>query len=194
MMTDKAIAHREPRTIPSSTLQPLGIHGMASPNATGASTCELIARKAYTPKEINMTDEQKAHDKAVRAKNTAELKAARAIVQEFTKTKAFTKLPEDVQQAIERVGGKTSTRAATPVFRDKLATLFPNVGDAVSELDLFKDTKMGRGEMRKRVRETLKKSAPEGRYWVEFAEATEEWVLLHVGPEQPEGWLGKAID
>jgi len=139
--------------------------------------------------------DRKAHDKAVRAKNDKEMKDARKKVSEFMETQEYTKLPDDVKSAIKRIVGKKRTAAAgTDTFATKLIEMFPTVSSRVAELDIFMQTKMGRGEFRKRVRETLKKSEHKDRMWIEFDEGTEEWIFLAKGIKQPKGFLGKAID
>ena len=143
----------------------------------------------------NTVDERKAHDKAVRAKNDKEMKDARKKVATFMDTEEYTSLPEDVKSAIKRIVGKKRAAATgTDTFASKLIEMFPTVSSRVAELDIFMKTKMGRGEFRKRVRETLKKAEHKDRMWIEFDEGTEEWIYLAKGIKQPKGFAGKAID
>ena len=144
---------------------------------------------------VNTLEERKAHDKAVRAKNDKEMKVARKKVAEFMDTQKYTSLPEDVKSAIKRIVGKKRAAATgTDTFASKLVEMFPTVSSRVAELDIFMKTKMGRGEFRKRVRETLKKAEHKDRMWIEFDEGTEEWIYLAKGIKQPKGFAGKAID
>ena len=169
-----------------------------------AKTPELANRmKAieYTPADMaawNKLTEKEQHAMLVRKENEREMVAARATVRKFQDTKDFSALPKDVQDAIVRVCGKTGGGAkggpkGSP-FMDTLKELFPKVKAAVTELDIFMKTKMGRGEFRKRVREALKSAAPAERMWIEFNDEKESWVLLAVGAEMPAGFKGKDIE
>lgn len=149
------------------------------------------------PKAWAAKTEKEQHEILVRKENEREMVAARATIRKFAQTKEYAALPEDVRNAITRACGKSgggSGGGRKNPFMDTLRTLFPKAGTTISELDIFKATKMGRGEFRKRVREALKSAAPAERIWVEFNEDKESWVLLSVGADQPKGWLGKAID
>ena len=165
---------------------------MTAPKAT--------APKKAPKKEIVKNDApdaailKAAHEKAIRDKNNSEMKAAKAHLSKFQDTSEFSALPADVQKAIKRVCGKVRVTAARDSFADTLKTLFVTVGDAVTELDIYLKTKMGRGEFRKRIRESLKKATPEARMWVEFNETTESWELLAVGVDLPKGFRGAPID
>lgn len=154
------------------------------------NTNEAIKTVELTEAEVKL-----AHEKAIRDKNNKEMKAAKKIVTTFQDTPEYKKLPKAIQEALKRICGKVrvgGVGGASPIA-DKVAELFKTVGTPVSELDLFKATKMGRGEMRKRVREALKGSVPAERRWIEFDEDSESWTLLSVGAIQPKGFKGKAI-
>lgn len=141
-----------------------------------------------------MTDKEVAQ-KALKLKNQKEMKAAKTSVRTFLATDGAAKLPADIQAAMTRICGKA--RAGGSVQGSVVATLkglFKTVGAKVNELDIFKATKMGRGEIRKKVREGLKNSVVADRFWLEFEEKTESWILLQTGGKQPKGWLGKAIE
>lgn len=71
-----------------------------------------------------------------------------------------------------------------------LRQLMPNVGDTVSLLDVFKQFKMGEGEMRSRIRQALN-HGPEERLWVSYDPATETYTLEGVGREVPATWKGE---
>lgn len=149
-----------------------------------------------TQKEADKKAEaKKAHEKAIRDKNNKEMKDAKGILSKFKDTPEFKKLPENVQAALIRVCGKARVAGTQKdSFADQLTGMFPKVGAKVKELDVFLKTKMGRGEFRKRIRESLKKADKSARQWVEFDEDTESWALLGTGEKMPKGFLGKAID
>lgn len=138
---------------------------------------------------------KKAHEKAIRDKNNKEMKEAKSLLTKFQDAPEYSKLPENVQAALKRVCGKARIAGvAKDSFADQLKVMFPKVGVAVKELDIFLKTKMGRGEFRKRIRESLKKAEKANRLWVEFVEETESWVLLGIGEKMAKGFNGAPID
>lgn len=166
--------------------------------ATKATKATTKATDKTTVEDKAMTEAQakKQREKEIRDKNNAEMKAAKAVLKSFKETSEYLALPQDVQEAITRVIGKAAFGggiARQDTFADKLAEMFPEVGATVSELDIFKEYKMGVSEFRKRVREALKKAQPEDRLWIEHDKDAEEWRLLAKGVAQPEGFLGKPI-
>jgi len=154
----------------------------------------------YTPdaEKWAKKDEKAKWQEITKKKNEKEVKAAKAIVNSFATSDDAAKLPKEVVYAMLRLAPTKSTRtgggSVKNPFMDNMRTLFPKKGTAVTEIDVFMATKMGRGEMRAKVRQNLKNGAPESRMWIEFDEAKESWVLLAVGEKQPKGWLGQAID
>ena len=114
-------------------------------------------------------------------------------------TDLFGTLPEDIQAAIttiavKRTGGGGSGGARKNVFMDNVRSFLTDIGDAVDELEMFKATKMGRGEIRAKIRENLKSCDAANRMWVELDDEAEEWVLIGLGEDKPEGWLGADIE
>lgn len=102
------------------------------------------------------------------------------------------KLPEDVRKAIALAIGSGSGggSAGYPVL-DKIRELFANSKDGrVNVLDVFKATKMGIGEMRKRVRQLIRDVAPADRLWIDYDDVKEEWVLQGKGEKAPANWKG----
>ena len=116
----------------------------------------------------------------------------------FIEDDAFGDLPENIQAAIRTIAEKRTGGggggAKKNVFMDTMKGHLSEVGDIVDELDLFKDLKMGRGEIRAKIRENLKKAKPEERFWVELDPEAECWELIGIGAEQPEGWQGAGLD
>ncbi len=163
------------------------------------SIADEMKSLSYTPADMaawNKLDESAQRSVLVRKRNEREMNAARKLVKGFVQTDEFGKLPKDLQAAITRICGKTgggSGGGRKNPFGDKLAGLFPKVKTAVTELDIFMATKMGRGEFRKRVREALKGATVEGRLWIEFNDETESWVLLAIGGDKPAKFAGKDI-
>ena len=160
------------------------------------------APKADTKDETKpLTEAEKAaqekavHEKNIRDTNNASMKAAKQTLLKFKDTKNFEKLPEEIKTALVRVIGKTPGGGGLnrDSFADTLLSIFPKVKTSIAELDIFKLTKMGRSEFRRRIRESLKKALPENRRWVEFDEKTESWTLYATGAEAPKEFKGKAI-
>jgi len=164
---------------------------------TVKEACEAIG---YTPAAGFEDKTEKEQWSMINAKNLEY--ARRDAVTElrgFMEDKLFETLPKGIQAAIRMIAEKRAGfggggGAKRNVFMDTLSSFLAKKGDTVSELDLFKALKMGRGEIRAKVRENLKKSAPEHRVWVELDEDAEVWVLLGTGAKQPKGWKGAAID
>lgn len=131
-------------------------------------------------------------------------KAERQAAKKFLRKHLNGKIPADVnnpesieaffKQIMAAVGICIGT--GVPGGRDpknsvlgKLQSLFSE-HDTVDELDLFKVTRMGRAEMRKRSKELIRDVAPENRIWVAFDGASEAWVVEGRGEAMPEGWTG----
>ena len=128
--------------------------------------------------------------RAKKVKQREELKTAKKLLNDFTKTAVFNDLPTDVKDALTLLAPDPRSTAfgpASPVA-DMFDKLFGKVGDSIGELALFKETKWGPSEMRKRVRNALKKAKPENRKWITFNPETEVWTLVGIGPEAPANW------
>lgn len=159
-------------------------------------TDKVTGTTATEDAKASLAETKEERAKRIKLENQKTMKKAKARLNKFKTEEAFTKLPKDVQEAITRVIGKVGGGAGgmQSIVLTKLAPLFKKVGDAVGELDIFKATKMGRGEIRKNVRETLKKADPADRIWFEFDKDKEAWVFIGKGEAQPKAWRGKAID
>ena len=158
---------------------------------------------SYTPvpEKWDAKDDKAKWQEITKKKNEQEVKAAKKVVNAYASSDDAKSLPPEVVAGMIRLSktsggsGRKAGGSANP-FMDNMRKLFPKVGTAVSEIDVFVATKMGRGEMRAKVRQnltTMMKSAPDTCMWIEFNADTEEWVLLSIGAKQPKGWQGKAI-
>lgn len=119
----------------------------------------------------------------------------------FVDAPEFASLPANIKDAIKtiavkRTGGGIGTGGggARNVFMETLKGYLKSKGDSVDELTLFKDLKMGRGEVRAKIRENLKKAEPKDRFWVVLDEDAEAWTLIGTGAKQPKGWSGAPIE
>lgn len=99
---------------------------------------------------------------------------------------------EAVKALTEKVKGTrtitTKNGHITP--RGAIAELFINVGDCVSESDIFNKFRMGRGEMKGAIKLALQKASPADRKWVAFDPDSESYTLLSIGPDAPDSWTG----
>lgn len=153
----------------------------------------------YTPAAGFEDKPEKEQWAMIRAKRIErEKKAAVGTLGLFIEDAMFDTLPSDVQGAIKSLAVKRSGGggggARKNVFMETLKASLKDVGDQVSELDLFKALKMGRGEIRAKIRENLKNADAKDRFWVELDEENEAWTLIGTGKKQPKGWMGNPID
>jgi len=159
---------------------------------------EALAALNYNPKadKWEAKDEDAQWAEIIKKKNEHEVKAAKATLYAFATSDAD--MPEDVKAAILRIANpptkKSSGNGHANPFMENMRKLFPEVGTAVSEIDVFVATKMGRGEMKAKVRQNLKSAAPEARMWIMFNSKTDEWYLDSIGKAHPASWEGKRID
>jgi hypothetical protein len=148
-----------------------------------------MAKEAKKDAKLSKEEEAKLADKkARRAESKKVLKAAKATLHDYMATADFKKLPKEVQDAINRLAAKRKSGGVRKNWMDLFTGLFPKIGASIHELDLFKQTKMGRGEFRKKVRHALKKAEPEQRMWITFNEKAETWTLLGTGKDTPDGF------
>lgn len=71
------------------------------------------------------------------------------------------------------------------------SNLFENEGNGISELDMFKELKIGRSECRHLIKETIKRTKPvEKRKWITFNTENETYELIEIGSEAPKNWTG----
>jgi len=83
---------------------------------------------------------------------------------------AYETLPDEVKNAIDRVAKKAATTSPKKSVLGFLVDLFPSVGTKVDEFDLWKQTKMGRAEMLKKIKYANKKADPEQVMNIAFTE------------------------
>ena len=107
-------------------------------------------------------------------------------------------LPERVRKALEvlvpnkaqKKSGSTS-RGAKASLLDQLSEMFLAAKDGkVSLMDIFKQFRMGEGEMRIRIRNLIYDRKPEDRLWVSYDAYSETYTLEGTGPTAPKGWIG----
>lgn len=82
-------------------------------------------------------------------------------------------------------GGRTAGPA-----KHLVVTQFIVEKRSASEMDLFKEFKIGRKETGILIRRQLKKAAPDDRAWIEFDDKAEVYNLKGTGANAPDGWGG----
>lgn len=158
-----------------------------APETTMNTPAENTALEVSKPSEAELKKAAKKNAK----------KVARKVLVSFVNSadlKGFS-LPEDIIAALKATftastrGGGSSGGTS---LADKLFAAFHGleIGAGLDELEIFKQFKIGRGEMRKKVRSMIRDAAPEMRLWIVFDEAKELWVLQGRGAKAPAGWKG----
>lgn len=169
---------------------------MATETMTIAEACAAIDYNPAPGFEDKTEAQQWSMIKSKRIERA--VRDAKTVLAGFVEDDLFASLPENIQEAVKTIavkrtgGGGGGVRKN--VFMDNLKGFLKKVGDSVDELEMFKATKMGRGEIRAKIRENLKNAAPEDRFWVELDADSEEWTLIGIGEDQPAEWQGAAIE
>lgn len=126
-------------------------------------------------------------------------KTAKAILASWVASPKLAELalPEDFAAALNTMYGKAvrvkgEKTGKTLSLTDKLYAAFCGFanGDGMDELELFKQFKIGRGEMRKKVRSLIRDCASADRIYIAFDEAKESWIVQGRGATPPAGWKG----
>ena len=87
--------------------------------------------------------------------------------------------------------GTRARRGSVSSINTVLRDLIVAAGDeGVSEMDIFKQFKIGQPEMTTKVRIFLKTPNPEDRIWVKFFEEDEMYRMVGKGSKAPDGWDG----
>lgn len=127
----------------------------------------------------------------------AESKAAKDFLRECLLGKhPEYEIPEEVLKAIRvlvPVRQKTEPAARGPrkqAVLDALAKMFPEIGSTITLIDIFRQFRMGEGEMRVRMRQAIHDRAPEERLWITYDREAEIYTLVAKGANAPEGWVG----
>ncbi len=156
----------------------------------------------YTPvpEKWATKDDKAKWSEITKKRNEQEVKSARKLVNAFaTEEETVASLSAELITALLRLAPTPGTKksgggGSKNPFMEKMKELFTKKGSVASEIDVFAITKYGRGEMKAKVRQNLKSATPADRMWIELDADKEQWKLLSIGEEQPEGWKGLAID
>lgn len=98
-----------------------------------------------------------------------------------------------LQAAIFLVVG-SGTRAVRGSVQSKntviLAAIVEAGKEGISEMDIFRQFKIGRPEMSNKCRIFVKTDKPADRVWIAFDESAEVYRVMGTGETKPEGWKG----
>lgn len=145
-----------------------------------------MAKKIVEDTNVEVTPED-TERKAKQAEQRKSLADAKATLHDFMKSDVFAGLDDKVKEAITRLSKKAASTGTNSIM-GFFTNLFPEVGTKLDEFELFKATKMGRAEMRKKVFYSWKNCEPSEKLWIRFLEAEEAWVLDAIGGDMPETW------
>jgi len=144
--------------------------------------------------EVQAELTQKEKDLAAAAEMRKSLNDAKSVLFDFQATDAFAALADNVKEAIKRLMKKAVSVTGINTTQGFLSSLFPSVGFELDEFELFKATKMGRGEMQKKVLYAMRKVATPGEtMWIRFDKKKEAWILDAIGADMPGNWTEKML-
>lgn len=85
--------------------------------------------------------------------------------------------------------GQRAARGTVRSINNVLLEALVNAGDkGLTEMDIFKQFKIGRPEMKIKIRIFVKTPNPDDRVWVKFDESDETYRVISKGADVPEGW------
>ena len=144
--------------------------------------------KANAPSNTKASESKDAKKKA---RSDARKAARKVLASWVADAKQFATIPAALQEPLKVWFGRTAGGFAATgnSMNDRLVAFFEK-NPKVDELELFKQFKIGRGEMRKKVRALIRDNDPASRLWIAFDEATETWNLKGKGEKAPAGWKG----
>lgn len=160
---------------------------------------DLTVEQATTAEAPAETHARTITPQAVEAlkKYQEESKKAKAFLAEVLSGKHPNMIiPDAVLEAIRVIvplraaKGASSARSPKMQVLDKLLSLFNANGGKLSLMDIFKEFRMGEGEMRVRMRNAIHDRKPEERMWISYDPNTEVYTLEAVGADAPAGWTG----
>ena len=151
----------------------------------------MAREKGQRPDSAEATDVKEG----LSAKETVKLEkknmrlAARDRVREWLKNLDDVNLKADIVLLIG--SGQRSVRGGViRSINNVLREAFIAADDGLTEMDIFKQFKIGRPEMTSKVRIFLRTPVVADRVWVVFDEKTEIYTIAAIGENPPEGWEG----
>lgn len=151
---------------------------------------ELTVDQELTEKEQKMLEKRLARDK--------KLAAAKELVRSNYPMLEET-LEADLFQALAFIVGNRKGTGASRVpgagrvsLDSQILMKFKavGVGGSVSDIELFKEFKVGTERMRFFIIKMIKDTTPEDRVWIKFNAETDNYDFVATGADVPEGWDG----
>lgn len=127
---------------------------------------------------MEKTPEQKERDNV----RNAAIRTAKETVRSFFANKLFSKLPENLQEALKILA--PTARLATSTLSQELRDLFGEK-TMLTELEVFKALKVGPNEFKAKVNHVLKQAIPEERMWISYDPTECTWTLVATGASCP---------
>jgi hypothetical protein len=132
--------------------------------------------------------------KIIDAKKRVRIEAKKRVLEylsQFDLTKPEEKQLVDDIKVFVGGGGQKVARVATKSINSALRDAFLAAGDkGLSEMDVFKQFKIGRPEMVTKIRILVLCPNPDDRVWVNFDESKETYFVVGKGANPPKGWGG----
>jgi len=128
---------------------------------------------------------KKAEKKAANKKKKVAKKAALLAILEFVTEQEDHGLEAEIALVTPGQRGGGGGSSVMDTFKD----LF-TANTEVKGLRLYQDYGMGQGEMRKIVRNLIKKTEPAKRIWVHYDKPSDTYTVMGRGAGAPVGWTG----
>lgn len=126
-------------------------------------------------------------EKAKQDKRDARKAAVKKIL-DFMKANPSLSIMAELKLFVKEPGSRG--RKASPVFASILNLLKVNGAKGVSEMDIFKNFRIGRPEMAHNIRKALLTEKPADRVWIALDESSETYFIKGTGAKAPEKWDG----
>lgn len=137
--------------------------------------------------EVNEVNSEK---KALQEKKLKAIAEAKVRVKDFLDgLDSDDRLKADLLTLINFKGRRTSSTSSKVSKTDLLKSMLKDQLH-ISGLEIYKQFKIGQPEMSIQRRLMVQRCKPEERVWMAIDEINDEYHLLGVGPDAPEGWDG----
>lgn len=154
---------------------------------------EINATKTETVVDQNkaetVVDQKKAEAAKKRAETLKIKKEAKERVRKFAEGVKDEQLRADLMLLVSASEKKPRTANAGPSVNQQIKDMLIEKKE-LSELDIFKNFKIGRPEMNIKRRLFVKDCEPKDRVWFSFDEDKEVYKLVATGEKAPSGWDG----
>ncbi len=114
-------------------------------------------------------------------------KASQSRIRSWMRTKPDID-PEIFSDLVRVIGLPGTTTRPSGIKGDVTEALLEK--GKLTELEIFKNWKIGQDSMRAIIRSMIKDPAPKDRVWIELDPKKEEYRIIGRGESPPEGWTG----